>query len=288
MVKTEHLGNIIPSAGIQKVTAAEPSAYLVCATLGAIQRGVQLCFTGCVSFHQAPEPSTHQMLKSQSKEVQLLLLEMPAIIMGYTSKLRQSFSSESRGIQLVWEQLFFKGWLALSGEAGNMKEIDGCHWQEQNLPQTKSVLFKLNSFHKNKSGPLKKNPIWEATLGTLEPCQMLRCPRCLITPIFKKDTQATIAGGSNNQPAMPLGRRWNEKEERMSWCAVQQRRSLVTGRVKGWEYSGDHPPVVLFCSAGVCCEDLSADHNLISSVTYQIKTFSEFKKKHQETGPLHP
>lgn len=184
MVNTEHLGNTFPSAGKQEVTAAEQPGYLVCATFGAIQRGVQLGLTGCVSFHQAPEPSTHQMLESQSREVQLLLLEMPAIIMGYTSKLRQSFSSESRGIQLVWEQLFFKGWFALSGEAENMKEIDGCHWQEQNLPQTKSVLFEQIPFHKNKSGPLKRNPIWEATLGALEPCQMLRCPRYLITPIF--------------------------------------------------------------------------------------------------------
>lgn len=67
MVNAEHLGNIIPNAVKQEVTAAEHSDYLVCATFGAIQRGVQLCFTGCVSFHQAPEPSTHQMLQSQSK-----------------------------------------------------------------------------------------------------------------------------------------------------------------------------------------------------------------------------
>lgn len=134
--------------------------------------------------HQSP--AHIKCCNHKAKEVQLLLLEMPAIIMGYTSKLRQSFSSESRGIQLVWEQLFLKGWLALSGEAGNMKEIDGCHWQAQKLPKTKSVLLKQISFHKNKSGPLKRNPIWEAMLGALEPCQMLRCPRCLITPIFKK------------------------------------------------------------------------------------------------------
>lgn len=43
--------------------AAEHLDYLVCATLSAIQRGIQLCFTGCISFHQAPEPSTHQMLQ---------------------------------------------------------------------------------------------------------------------------------------------------------------------------------------------------------------------------------
>lgn len=142
-----------------------------------------------------------------------------------------------------------------------MKEIDGCHCQEQNLPQTKSVLFKQISFHKDKSGPLKRNPIWEATLGALEPCQMSKVPN--YSYFLKKDTQVTAAGGSNNQPAMPLGRRWNEKEERMSWCAVQQRRSSVTGRVKDWEYSGDHPPVLLLCSARVCCGDLSADHNCV-------------------------
>jgi len=100
MVNTEHIGNITPQTMLEKnkVTATEHFDYLVCATFSAIQRGVQLCFTGCISFHQAPESSTHQMLQSQKSEVQLLLLEMSTIIMEYTAKLRQSFSSESRGI----------------------------------------------------------------------------------------------------------------------------------------------------------------------------------------------
>lgn len=66
------------------------------------------------------------MLQSQGGEVQLLLLEMSNVIMGYTVKFIQSLSCESRGIWMLFDQLFFKEKLILIGGAGNMKEISGC------------------------------------------------------------------------------------------------------------------------------------------------------------------
>lgn len=46
----------LPAGGSEKL------GYLVCPTLCAIQGRVQFGFAGCISFHQAPQSSAHQML----------------------------------------------------------------------------------------------------------------------------------------------------------------------------------------------------------------------------------
>jgi hypothetical protein len=47
----------------------EAGGYLVCPTLGTIQGRVQLGLAGCISFYQAPQSSTHQMLQGKGRKV---------------------------------------------------------------------------------------------------------------------------------------------------------------------------------------------------------------------------
>lgn len=73
---------------------------------------------------------------------------MSVIILRYTAKLRQSlsFSHVNPEASSWFGSHIFKDWLSLSIWAGNIKEIDGHHHQEQNPSKIRSPLFKKISF----------------------------------------------------------------------------------------------------------------------------------------------